>query len=235
MTPADPPPPRRALVVEHQADAPAGIAGEWLAGQGTEVTMWRPTEGGPPPALDGHDLVVVLGSEHGVNDGLPWIPGELDLVRDADAAGVPVLGICFGGQVLAAALGGRVDRAPHPEVGWVTLESDAPDLVPPGPWMAWHLDALVPPEDAVEIARSPAGSHAFLLGPHLGVQFHPEATPEIVDGWAAHAGEERVRALGADTQDLARDSRAHEAPARGRALALFDAFWRRARGLSPRG
>src|SRR5689334_4913454 len=74
-----------------------------------EVTM-------PDPLA--YDVVVPLGSRWGVNDGFDWMVSEAAMVRDAHAAGVPMLGVCFGGQLIAHALGGSVTRSPAPEVGW---------------------------------------------------------------------------------------------------------------------
>ena len=68
-----------------------------------------------------------------------WLLPELQLLRDAHEAQVPVLGVCFGGQLLAAAHGGSVARSAHPEIGWYDVESDD-DLVPAGRWFQWHYD-----------------------------------------------------------------------------------------------
>ena len=106
-----------------------------------------------------------------------------------------MLGLCFGGQALAAALGGDVETAPEPELGWTEIETDEPELVPPGPWLEWHYERFTTPPGATEIARTGAASQAFRHGRHLGVQFHPESTVEIVEHWAA-SDRERLEALG---------------------------------------
>jgi GMP synthase-like glutamine amidotransferase len=74
---------------------------------------------------------------------------------------LPVLGLCWG-QALAAALGGEVRPLGSPELGWHRVDSDARELVAPGPWLQWHHDAFTVPTDGVEIARSAAGAQAFL-------------------------------------------------------------------------
>ncbi len=71
---------------------------------------------------------------------IPWVADEIAYARSLISLGVPVLGICFGGQMLAAALGGTVSRAPIPEIGWVSVSSDEPALIEPGPWLEWHFD-----------------------------------------------------------------------------------------------
>ena len=97
---------------------------------------------------------------------------------------MPILGICFGAQALASALGGCVHKLSTPEVGWVTVASNDSERIPAGPWLAWHEDGFTLPPLAYELASNPFGVQAFCHCRHLAVQFHPEVTPEIVEGWA---------------------------------------------------
>ena len=125
-----------------------------------------------------------MGSAHAAyDDELPWLAPELAYLRRAVDVGTPVLGICFGGQALARVLGGTVGRAPMPERGLTTVESLDP-AVPAGPWMEFHHDAFTLPPGATPLARSEAGLQAFAHGPHLGVQFHPEISPDVFAAWA---------------------------------------------------
>jgi GMP synthase-like glutamine amidotransferase len=141
---------------------------------------------------------------------------------------VPVLGLCFGGQALAAALGGEVETAPAPELGWTEIETDEPELVPPGPWLEWHYERFSVPPGATEIARTDAASQAFRHGRHLGVQFHPESTVEIVERWA-ESDAERLAALGhGDGGALIAATPEEREAARTAAFALFDGFLERA-------
>ena len=173
------------LVVEHERNAPAGLAGTWAAGRGLACETVRPAEQPLPAGARGYAGLVVLGSEQtAFDDALPWLAAELRLVASAVADGVPVLGICFGGQVLARVLGARLYRLADPEIGWVTLASRHPG-VPRGPWLAWHRDAFELPPGAVALAHGGASLQAFAVGPHVGVQFHPEVTEAIADGWGA--------------------------------------------------
>jgi GMP synthase-like glutamine amidotransferase len=135
------------------------------------------------PDLRDYDLLVVLGSkEAAYDDTLPWLARELAFVGSAVDRGLPVLGICFGAQLLARHLGGTVGPAARGEFGFTAVETSAPELVPPGPWLQFHGDAFVPPP-GTEIARNDAGSQAFLAGKVLGVQFHPEITVDSFDSW----------------------------------------------------
>ena len=113
-----------------------------------------------------------------------------------------MLGICFGGQLLAAALGGSVERAPTPEIGWLRVDTDDAALVPAGPWFQWHQDRWTPPARAREVARTPLASQAFVLGRSLAVQFHPELTAAQLEGWLANGGHAWLAAHGTDGEQL---------------------------------
>jgi GMP synthase-like glutamine amidotransferase len=140
-------------------------------------------EGEDPPDPAEFDFVASLGSEFSVNDGEPWIAVERRTLDRALARDVPVLGLCFGGQSLAVSLGGEVEPMPATEVGWLHVDSGDPDLIPSGPWLEYHRERFTVPPGAVELARRETSPQAFALGPHLGLQFHPEATAAIVDAW----------------------------------------------------
>jgi GMP synthase-like glutamine amidotransferase len=112
-----------------------------------------------------------------------WVAAERKLVRDAADAGVALLGVCFGGQLLAEAFGGSVARSTVPEIGWYDVDSDDPDLVPGGPWFQWHFDRWTLPPGATEVARTVNSSQAFVLGRALALQFHPEIDTALLDLW----------------------------------------------------
>jgi GMP synthase-like glutamine amidotransferase len=153
-----------------------------------------------------------------------WVLEELTLLRTAHEAGIPILGICFGGQALAAALGGSVSRAAEAEVGWYTIETDEPDLVGPGPWFQWHHDTFTPPPGARTFARTPAAPQAFVIGRSLGLQFHPELTSDTLQGWIDNGGADYLAEHGHDAEDMVRQTRAGDAAAAKRTHHLVDAF-----------
>lgn len=227
----------RALIIRHDHISYAGYVGERLAERGCAVTELlvvpatattsAVTAAFPDPA--DFDVVVPLGAPWSVYDEAaigPWIGPELDLLRKAHAADIPVLGVCFGAQALAAALGGRVERAPRPEIGWTRVRTDDAALVPEGPWYQWHFDRIVPPPDAVVLARTDIAVQAYTVGRSLGVQFHPEVTPAGVREWLDNGGAEEAAEHGFGLAELSRA----EDGARERAHALVDAFLQRMAG-----
>ena len=174
----------RLLVIEHELDAPAGLLGPWARARGLSLDTVHLGGGDRLPGrLPDVAGVVVLGSEQtAFDDAVPWLHDELSLVGQALAYGVPLLGVCFGGQVLARALGARVYRLPEPEIGWVRLAGQHPGLAG-GPWLEWHRDGFELPPGARELATGGASVQAYAVGPHLGLQFHPEATETITQAW----------------------------------------------------
>ena len=139
-------------------------------------------DGAPDPTEYGFG--VALGSYASLAGTRPgWMQREIEWIQRADTACVPVLGICFGAQALAVALGGSVTRMARPEFEWIELDTFDSDRIPAGPWLALHEDSIALPPLAYELARNRAGSQAFTLDRHLGVQFHPEATGALISRW----------------------------------------------------
>jgi GMP synthase-like glutamine amidotransferase len=204
------------LIRQHVDSAPPALLAEWLEERGIAFAISRTWLHEPLPDPREYRFVVSLGHDAGAHEThLPAVAAEIELLRGAVAADVPVLGLCFGGQALAAALGATTGRAPTSELGWREVTTDDPELVPAGPWLEWHYDRFTTPAGATEIARTKDAPQAFRLGPHLGVQFHPEATVEIVTEWAHMDGEpDHAPTATAEEQDAARAA----------AFRLFDAF-----------
>jgi len=221
------------VVLANRADPEAGYVGDRLVALGARLLpVWRddptPSPAASPaawPGPDGVDLVLSLGSDWSVywEHVAPAVEREADYLRTAVDRDVPVLGLCFGAQVLAHALGGRVERAPTPEIGWFRVDSDRPDVLPDGPYLQWHADRFSVPPGATELARSPVGPQAFALGRAVGLQFHPEATPAMIERWAAESTAD-LAALGIDPHAIVTETRTRAAEAADRAAVLVDAF-----------
>lgn len=234
----------RALFLQHDPGSHPGFVGDHLAARGFEVELLPMSQdladgtwtGAFPDPLD-HDLIVPLGAIWSLYDRSQvgtWIDRELDLLRRADEHGVPVLGICFGGQALAAAHGGAVRPASRSEIGWTRVDSADPELVPPGPWMQWHGDRVDLPPGAVELARNEVGPQAFRLRRNLGLQFHPEVDEDNVRAWIELGGDAAaaaVEAVGSTAEQVLADTRANEAQARTDVARLVDGFLSTVAGL----
>src|SRR3954465_5532974 len=179
----------RAAVIHHLHQSFLGNAGPYLAGASEHF------RGDPLPELDEVDAIVTFGGEQSVLAQGPLEP-EAELLREAVARDIPVLGVCLGSQLLAHALGGTVARRPRRLVAWLPLEPlDPADPVlgalPAGARaLHWNEDGFEPPPGAVELLRRPDGhgAQAFRLGSAWGIQFHPEVDREALEGWYAHFG-----------------------------------------------
>jgi GMP synthase-like glutamine amidotransferase len=222
----------RVLVVRHHEEDSAGLVGTAFEARGAELSVHMFPVGGPLPALDGIDHVVVLGATCSVYDDGPagaWIAEELAWLRRADEAGVPVLGICFGAQALAAAFGGQVKAAARKEIGWTVIDSLDHGLIPPGPWLEFHGDRCLPPRQAKLLARNDVGAQAFSIGRHLAVQFHPEVDGAQLSLWLDAGGRGEAEQAGHDPDRLLAETVAQEPAARDRADRLVASALRIAR------
>jgi GMP synthase-like glutamine amidotransferase len=153
------------------------------------------------PQSDGLDLIIVMGGPMSVNDeaSLSWLRPEKEFIRDAVRRGVPMIGICLGAQLIAGALGARIYRNVHKEIGWfnVTAASNERNCFRfPNQLMAfhWHGETFDLPQGAVRLARSEAcENQAFQIGRHvIGLQFHLETTRESLRALINNCREELI-------------------------------------------
>jgi GMP synthase-like glutamine amidotransferase len=188
------------LVVQNDPTDGVARLGDWLTAAGAELVIVRPYEGGALPGeLAGYGGLVVLGGAQSAyaQPAEPWF-GELSgLLRTAVADGLPTLAICLGGQLLAQAVGGRVQRSDHgPVIGpRLVARRDAADKDPlfgPVPFtpdvFQWHSDEItVLPPGALLLASSPSiANQAFRVGSRAwGLQFHIECDIAMIERWAA--------------------------------------------------
>lgn len=152
-----------------------------LAGRGFSFTTWDVVDGAMPPDVHAAEGWLITGSKHGVYEDHPWIPPLEDHIRAAYAAGVPVVGICFGHQIVAQALGGRVEKfAGGWTVGRQSYDWEGAEV----PLNAWHQDQVVArPEGAETLASTPSCAHAALVygDRAFTVQAHPEFDAQSID------------------------------------------------------
>ena len=199
------------------------------------------TEGNLPSSVDptaagdagagAFDAAVVTGSASSVYHDEPWITALVEWVADAADAGLPVLGVCFGHQVLAAALGGRVAAMDGYEIGYNEVRHDDDELFDgvdrSFTVFTTHGDTVVDlPPDATPLAENDYGLQAFRRDRCWGVQFHPEYDREtaehVADGKRDRLGDDRVDAV---VSGVTTDSYAAACPAKG----VFDNFCRAVR------
>jgi GMP synthase-like glutamine amidotransferase len=226
----------RVIVVRHHAIDDAGFIADAFRARGAELVVHQFPKDGALPALDGVDHIVVLGAAWSVYEERisGWIGTELDWLRAADEAGIPVLGICFGAQALTAALGGAVEAAPRSEVGWTIVETLDPGVIEPGPWLEFHHDRFLLPAGARLLARSELCAQAFAAGPHLAVQFHPEVDAAQLSRWLADGGSAEAKRAGQDPDKLIAQTEAEEQQAALRAGRLVAAALQLARAAGAR-
>jgi GMP synthase-like glutamine amidotransferase len=234
MTRAEREPSRlRALILQHEEPTPPGHVADWLAEHDAIVDTFRIDVEERDVDPTDYDLVVSLGSEFAAfDDTKAFVPKEAELMREAVDADVPVLGLCFGGQMLARVLGADVYRSEDSEIGWLPVRSSDPDLVPDGPWFQWHFDTFTLPPGATLIAESDAGPQAFVAGRSLGLQFHPEVTTEIMDDWV-RAYRHELDADGVDPDELLEETKRLAAESRRNAWQLLERFLRDVAELGP--
>ena len=186
----------RLLLLQHTATEGPGLLAGVVAGAGAEMVTVRLDRGEALPSPQGWAGVVVMGGPMGVHDGAayPWLRTEITWLAGAVTAGLPVLGVCLGAQLLAASLGAAVTAGPSPEIGVgdVTLTADGLGdalLGPEGervPVVHWHGDTFAIPPGAVRLASSDRyRNQAFRRGDRVyGLQFHLEVDDEVAAAWA---------------------------------------------------
>ncbi|HTT10600.1 MAG TPA: type 1 glutamine amidotransferase [Burkholderiaceae bacterium] len=189
---------RPVAILQHAVDVEPGFFETWLDRCAIRSRKFEPYRGeavpADPRAFSG---VCLMGGPMSANDPLPWLEDEIRLVRAADAAGVPVIGHCLGGQLLAKAFGAPVTRHSVKEIGWG--EVHVTDAAVAARWFGdealrsiemfqWHGDTFaLPPQANNFLASSLCARQAYVIEragyAHLGMQFHCEMTPDLIRAW----------------------------------------------------
>lgn len=221
------------LVFQYDDNVPPGYLGEELAAAGCVVDIVRCDRGDPVPDELTWDGIVSLGGPMGAYDEAdhPYLAEVKQYLRRAVDGGVPTLGLCLGCQLLADALGGSAFLAPSAEVAFT-----APDLTDAGrtdPVVAhldnrslvFHQDTWALPPGATLLATTDRYPQAFRLGSAIGVQPHPEVTPEILAAWTHRPSARRVAEnAGSDLNAILAEYAAAADTTRAMARNLFGAW-----------
>lgn len=223
----------RALLLLHETDNGGCLLGERLRQRGFDVDEHvvcpdydEPNIATPFPDIEEYDVLIPMGSIRSLTrrDEIDtWIDEELHLIRTTHQRGMPILGICFGGQLLAAALGGSVELTPVTEIGWREIEGEN-NPIGPGPWMQWHHDRFIPPPEAEILARNDTSVQLIRIGRSVGTQFHPEVDLAHVETWLEEADDDYLEQYGVSRERLLDDVRLHQDANRDQCFALVDWF-----------
>jgi GMP synthase-like glutamine amidotransferase len=212
----------KAVFVADNVDRDPGLLGDFLEGVGAQVRYVDREKAAV--ASIAANVLILLGSDRSAHDPVQAsvVEAEIELIRRSLSDGIPVIGICYGAQVLARALGGSSGRGELAECGWTEVYSEHRALCPPGYWAQMHHDVIVPAESSTVIGWSPAGPQAFTDDSRgaraIGWQFHPELRVSTLERWMArhYSGSEE-----ADPEETIRNAIMHARESTPRAATLF--------------
>lgn len=186
----------RTLVIGHDYVAGLGYFGQALDVLGFDLCpvtvvprsrFTSPNVSFTYPAPADWDAIITTGAPWPRSQTESWWPREVEFLRKSHERGIPTIGICFGGQLLAEALGGGTHPERTERVGWHCI-APHDDGVPEGPWFQWHTDQILPPLQGTVLATSEDGCEAFVLDHSVALQFHPEMNSALLRDWLSVPG-----------------------------------------------
>jgi GMP synthase-like glutamine amidotransferase len=223
------------LIFRHVDCEGPGYLAEFLDAKGYPYRLVA-VDAGDPVAIElaGITGLVFMGGSMSVNDDLPWIENELQLIRKADAAGIPILGHCLGAQLLAKALGAEVSANRVQEIGWYPVQKTAG--VQGNDWLAelptefmvyhWHGETFSLPQGAQRILENAhCDNQGFVVARHIGLQCHVEMTEEMVKEWTTRFAQQLEPSASVQSrQEMLQDLRTHVAELKTVADVIYTAW-----------
>lgn len=183
--------PAKILTIQNASCETLGTLAALFESDGFQVSVIQAQRDHIPRRPNDYDAVVILGGPMAVYDNLPYLRSEQALIRNAIDLDLPVLGICLGSQLIAAATGGRVFKGQKKEIGWhsVYITPASSNDIFRGitekkiDVFQWHGDTYELPPEAKILAYTDLYPQAFRVGSAVGIQFHLEVNEVMVQAW----------------------------------------------------
>jgi GMP synthase-like glutamine amidotransferase len=177
------------------------------------------------------DFAVLLGSDWSTY----WpeirkeVAREEAVVQSFLARGVPLLGVCFGAQVISQTCGGQVYRLQSPEIGWKSVDGVSENTLS-GRWMQWHHDTFTVPSSFELLGFNSVGTQGMIRRNCLALQFHPEVDQDVVAKWISSGGQSDLDSAGIEPGQLLAETAQMEMDAKARFCSLLEWFFEEAVG-----
>lgn len=176
---------KKAIAIIHDRSDVLGSLPSLLNQMNIELTTVSIDQ--PLPKQEDADYFFIMGSpESAHDDTLPWIKHELEWLEALLKANKPMMGICFGSQIIARAMGGKAYRLEQPEIGFMPVPAQHPDWTHHGPWLNFHFDTFDLPDHVELLGATSEAKQSYRWGNCWAVQFHPEIDTEMFDTWIAY-------------------------------------------------
>ena len=190
---------KKVIIFRFVAHEGAGYLATFLDEQNIPWQLVKVDEGEPiPSSILAYSGMVLMGGPMSVNDNLPWIAQLLALILEAHDHDIPLLGHCFGGQLMSKALGAEVTKNSTKEIGWGEVTVSKNETAKN--WFGnietfnafhWHAETFALPQGAIHLLASPyCQNQAWSMGNHLALQTHIEMTAEMVQKWCEEGEKE---------------------------------------------
>ncbi|WP_290033073.1 type 1 glutamine amidotransferase [Ligilactobacillus cholophilus] len=175
----------RINILQHTPNEKPGSILNWAHNHNHQTFIYHPYQFGKLPEAKNTDLLIILGGPMSPNDNLPWIKKEIELVQQLIQLDIPILGICYGAQLISKIYGGKITSAPVKEVGWGPIYRKS-SIIPGIPSklnvLHWHGDTFeIPHEGKLLFSSDQVKNQGFIIGHHIvGLQFHFEPLADNV-------------------------------------------------------